>query len=285
MRKRIFSILASSALLVSLLPMGANANSIEENELELVKNRSLLTDDFLIQKAREGEAINDTFTTSTVFQNNEVSIVSVDKKLSETYEGGELLKTSAVKTMDMVVDISEIDSQDELDQVIEEALSTTVTPVSPAAQTFSTSTVRGNKARESNSPSITVRLRYNAYYDILDVNGVSYYRIVYINHLATLLDSNFSLTRLETATGYLGYGGTLNSSGTFKASYGNDKLTYNINNPISGRVYTHTTGITRFTQDPAVGKGNTINAQAKIKYKRNATGVVYTFEMPNIENL
>lgn len=293
LKKGFIGTVVACALLFSTFPLGAAASSTEDTKRNVVKNTSLYSDDYLIKQAINGNELSVPKTDINVFKNEQVSIVELNKTLSETYEDGESIHKDGMLVLDISLDASNLSTQGELDEAIQEAFSNEGTLTSRYIEqipsTFENKSVSplslesGNVASQKNDGSYTVHFRYNAYYDVYNKDGIAYFKIKYVNYVATLLDSAFSLTEINSIMGYFGPG-YRESSGTFTASvYAQDDVSFKQTNPVSGRTYRKDTGFNYYVHNPDLTGGHSMmSAQATLKYKRNATGTVYSLEMPTL---
>lgn len=292
MKKGLFSLVVSCALLLTALPIGANAASSEK---EIIKNTSLVSDEFILKEAYNGNVINDRFTETKVFQNDDVTVVELNKTLSETYENGELVDKDGLVLMDITLNTEDIETQEQLDNAVQDALLTEgtissryVEQLTPAV--FNTSgdvstlsTGNGDVSAEKKDGSLSVNFRYALYFDVYTLDNVEYFKVKYVNYLATLLDSTFSLYEINSKIGWFGFGYKYNNGSYSVGWEQSPPISYVVSNPVSQKVYTKHTNSLFFVQNPSQSSGQTkASAQATLKFKRNSTGTIYSLVMPEI---
>lgn len=290
MKKGLFSLVVSCVLLVTALPIGANATSSEK---KIVKNPSLVSDEFIIKEAYNGNVINDRFTETQVFENNDVTVVELNKTISETYENGELVDKDGLVLMDITLNTEVIETQEELDRAVQDALLTEgaissryVEQLTPAAfnnsRNVSTLSSSGSVSADKQDGSKTINFRYALYYDTVTITDIEYFKIKHVNYFGTVLDSQFSFTQISSKIGWFGPG-YVYKNGSYSVDWQEKYLDYLVSNPVSKKTYTKTTNSNFFVHNPALTGGHSkAGAQATIKFKRNSTGTVYTLVMPEL---
>lgn len=243
MKRRILSLLLIGTLILISNTNTAFAEVKNSATKGVISKESyedkLLDNKTLFDKAEKGELVNNELTQVDVsYQNNgETKVIRINKKLGkEKYSNGGTMENYTVSSL-------------------------FVTNIPGSKVETGTS---GSK-----TVSVTVGMDYNkATFD----GGTSYcYNVTKIYATPVLLDSTFTMTKLEQFIDGSGQGYT--SDGT--PTYVNEgKKSYSQSNPSSNTKYSLSTGYTKYI---LVNDGSGLGTNATITYKRPNLSTIYTY--------
>lgn len=253
--KKLYSLVMAIIIVFSSNVATVYANEKVENKKEIVFNENFtnkqLDNNTLFDMALKGDIVNNNNTQVSVsFQNNgKTKVVKVDKKLETTkFSNGEIIEHGSVTALF-------------IQSIIEDT------------NYLTAAGFPGTKVETGRDGSITVQNIVGFDYDKMSVDGgVSYcYKITRIFSTPSLLDSTFTITKLDQFCHLSGSGYT--AAGVPTVMTESDK-SFSVSNPTSNTQYSISTGYVKYVQsNDGAGFGTT----ATLTYKRPNYSTTYTF--------
>lgn len=250
-----------TVLMVLISLSAVNTVNAEENKPAIERKVYAdiqLSNDELIRLAEKGQLVNNAHTKTTITNGKGVSVIRVDKVLSEELINGEVVRQGNMTLQQVRFSKGFIDSVLENENVVN------LGAITPA----------GYLGDDWTDGSYTVTINMVIYWDTKKIDGINHDRITSISYTPTLLDNRFSMTRIDAYVGYVGSG--YREGKGYRVYDREDKDFYTIN-PVSGRTYRHDTDFTLFVNrgdTEASGGGLDVN----ITLKRVDTGKTITLD-------